>query len=199
MTDDIFKFMRQRGVVRAREAVVAGFPRNRLASLARAGDILRLSRGVYTLPGLHLDQNFELAMVQKRIPHAVFCLISALSFHDLTTQIPHGFWIAIPRGSSRPTPWGPKLYISTLSPKAYGFGIEDYDIDGSTIRVYSPAKTVADCFKFRNQVGLDIAMEALKDAWRQRLATVDELAAAARINRVERVMRPYVETVVHSC
>jgi len=198
MADDIFKFMRQRGVVRAREAVAAGFSRNRLADLARAGDIIRLSRGVYALPEMHLDRNFELVEVQKRIPHAVFCLISALSFHELTTQIPHGFWIAIPRGSSRPTPWGPKLFISTLSPEAYSFGIEEHNIDGSTIRVYSPAKTVADCFKFRNQVGLDIAMEALKDAWRERLVTVDELVAAARINRVERVMRPYVETVVHS-
>jgi len=199
MNHDIFEFMKQRGVVRAREAAAAGFPRNLLADLARAGDILRLSRGVYTLDGLHLDRSFQMVEVQKRVPHAVFCLISALSFHELTTQIPHESWIAIPRGTSRPTPWGAGLHITTLSPGPYAFGVEEHEIDGSTIRVYSPAKTVADCFRFRNEVGLDVALEALKEAWRDRRATVDELMAAARTDRVERVMRPYVETVVHSC
>lgn len=196
MTNDILEFLRQRGIVRAREAVAAGFPRNRLADLARAGDILRLSRGVYTLPGLHLDRNFELVEVQKRIPHAVFCLISALNFHDLTTQIPHSIWVAIPRGAWRPAPWGPALQITSLAPGAYEFGIQQHDVDGSTISVYSPAKTVADCFRFRNLVGLDVALEALREAWRARLVTVDELMAAAWVNRVEKVMRPYMEAVV---
>lgn len=198
MTLDIFEFLRRHGIVRAREAVAAGFPRNRLADLARAGDILRLSRGVYTLPGLHFDRNFELVEVQKRIPTAVFCLISALNFHEFTTHIPHSIWVAIPRGAWRPAPWGPNLQITSLFPGAYEFGIQQHDVDGSTINVYSPAKTVADCFRFRNLVGLDVALEALKEAWRGRLITVDDLMAAARVNRVEKVMLPYMEAVVHS-
>jgi len=136
--------------------------------------------------------------VQRRVPNGVFCLLSALVFHQFTTQNPHELWIAIPNKAWRPQVDYPPVRYITMSGEALDNGIETHCIDGVDIRVYSAAKTVADCFKFRNRVGLDVAIEALKEGWRHKKFTIDELMRFAEICRVTKVIQPYAETIVHS-
>jgi predicted transcriptional regulator of viral defense system len=143
-----------------------------------------------------VTENSSLAEVAKRLPHAVVCLISALSYHEITTQIPHEIWLTIPRGSWRPDVEYPPLNLTYVSGPAYSFGIQEHVINGVAVKIYSPAKTVADCFKFRNKVGLDVAIEALREAWRSRKVTMDELVEAAGVDRVSKIMRPYLEATV---
>ena len=126
----------------------------------------------------------------------VVCLISALSFHGIGTQLPHETWMALERGSRTPVLAYPRLRILRFSGSAFTAGIEEHAIEGRRVRVYSAAKTVADCFKFRNHVGLDVAIEALREGWRARAFTVEDLMFAARSTRMERVMTPYVDTVL---
>jgi hypothetical protein len=135
-------------------------------------------------------------MVGKRVPNAVVCLMSALDFHHMTTQIPRELWRAVPRGAWRPMNIHPPLNLTYVSGAAFSFGVEEHDVHGVTVRVYSPAKTVADCFKHRSKVGLDVALETLREAWRSRKASVDELIEAAEVNRVSRIMRAYLEASV---
>jgi predicted transcriptional regulator of viral defense system len=130
------------------------------------------------------------------VPKAVVCLLSALQFHEIGTQLPHEVWIALPEATQTPTIDYPSLRIARLRGEAYTEGIETIVEHGSTIRVYSLAKTITDCFKFRHKVGLDVALEALKEAWRQRKLNIDEVTRYAKINRVAQVMQPYLETVV---
>jgi predicted transcriptional regulator of viral defense system len=148
------------------------------------------------LPNAPVTEHSSLAEIAKRFPHAVVCLLSALSFYEITTQIPHKIWITVPRGAWKPDVDYPPLSLTYVSGDAYSFGIQEHDINGVIVKIYSPAKTVADCFKFRNKVGLDVAIEALREVWRSRKASVDELLEAARIDRVLKVMRPYLEATV---
>jgi len=134
--------------------------------------------------------------VCQRVPKGVVCLLSALQFHKVGTQLPHEVWLAVPEGTQTPALGYPNLRIARMRGTAYSDGIETITENGATIHVYSVAKTVADCFKFRNKIGLDVAMEALKEAVFSRKVTIEELSQFARINRVERVMRPYMEAVV---
>src|SRR5690606_22072336 len=151
-----------------------------------------LSRGVLrVVEGSELSAP-DLVAVAKRVPRAVVCLVSALHVHGMTTEVPHEVYVALPRGVRTPSGGRPPVRVFHFSDAAYAAGVRTHDVDGHAVRVYEPAKTVADCFKFRNRVGLDVALEALRSAIEQRLATPAEIAAHARIDRVDRVMQPYL-------
>lgn len=167
-----------------------------LLKLHRTGQLQRVSRGLYSLPDSEVTEHQSLAEVCRRVPKAVVCLLSALQFHEIGTQLPHEVWIALPEATQTPAIDYPSLRIARLRGEAYSEGVETVVEHGSTIRVYSMAKTIADCFKFRHKIGLDVALEALKEAWRQRKLNIDEVTRYAKINRVARVMQPYLETVV---
>jgi predicted transcriptional regulator of viral defense system len=195
-TKQVLDIARKKGIIRASDIEAAGISRNYLYILCKAGQLLKTARGLYTLPDAPVTEHSTLAEVGKRVPNSIVCLISALSFHGLTTQIPHEIWIAVPRGSWRPDIEYPPLNLTYVSGDAYLFGAREHDINGVAVKVYSPAKTVADCFKFRSKVGLDVAIEALRDAWRSRKASMDELMEAAKICKVSKVMLPYLEATV---
>jgi len=192
----ILELARKKGIIRAEDVEAVGISRNYLYRMHKEGLLEKNAVGLYTLPEAPVTENSSLAEVAKRLPHAVVCLISALSYHEITTQIPHEIWLTIPRGSWRPDVEYPPLNLTYVSGPAYSFGIQEHVINGVAVKIYSPAKTVADCFKFRNKVGLDVAIEALREAWRSRKVTMDELVEAAGIDRVSKIMRPYLEATV---
>lgn len=191
----ILELARRMGLIRPRDVEAAGAPREYLLRLYRKGDLVRVGRGLYALPGTQTSESLALAEVAKRMPNAVICLISALQFHHLTTQISQRVWIAIENKKWEPTFDYPPLEIVRLSGRAFSFGVEEHEVDRILVKVTSPAKTVADCFKFRNKIGLDVALEALRETWRGRKATMDELWEAGKVCRVANVMRPYLEAV----
>jgi len=184
------------GVIRPRDLKAHSIPREYLRRLTRKGLLEKVGRGLYSLPGAEVGEMHSLAEAAKRVPHGVVCLLSALRFHDLTTQDPHQVWMAIDVDSRAPKPDSVPLRIIRFSGLALRSMVEQHDVEGVPVRVYSPAKTVADCFKFRNKIGLDVAIEALKDCWRQRKATIDEIWAAAKVCRVTTIIRPYLESIV---
>lgn len=192
----ILELARAKGMIRAEDVEEAGISRNYLYRMHKEGLLEKSAVGLYTLPEAPITENSSLAVVAKRLPQAVVCLISALSYHGITTQIPHEIWLTIPRGSWRPDVEYPPLNLTYVSGPAYSFGIQEHAINGVAVKIYSPAKTVADCFKFRNKVGLDVAIEALREAWRSRKVTMDELVEASAIDRVSKIMRPYMEATV---
>ncbi len=159
------------------------------------GLLSRVGRRLYTLADHSPSENHTLAQVAKRVPDAVFCLLTALRFHGLTTQSPHEVWIALPASARKPRLDYPKLPIARFSGKALTMGIEVQRVEGVAIRIYSPAKTVADCFKYRNKLGIDVAVEALRDFTRRYRGGADELARYARVCRVARVMQPYLDAI----
>jgi len=187
------ELVRARGVLRPRDLDGYGIPREYLRRMQDRGIIERIGRGLYVLPGRQVTEHHTLVHVAKRIPGAVFCLLSALRFHDLTTQSPHDVWIAIGPKAWRPRVDGPKVRVFRFSGAALTEGVETHTIEGVTVKVYGVAKTVADCFKFRNKVGLDVALEALRESWRERRASMDDLWLYAKVCRVSNVMRPYLE------
>lgn len=195
-TEQVLELIRSRAVVRPRDLASAGIRRGYLTILCKRGLIERVGRGLYRAVDAEFTQHQSLVEVAKRVPHAVVCLLSALSFHELTTQNPHQVWIAIGERAWRPEIDTWSIRIFRFSGAALEYGIEEHDIDGVPVKVYSPAKTVADCFKYRNKIGLDVALEALRDCWRQRKATMDQLWKAAAVCRVSKVMRPYMESLV---
>lgn len=192
----ILELAREKGIIRAEDVEAVGISRNYLYRMHKEGLLEKSAVGLYTLPEAPVTENSSLAEIAKRLPHAVVCLITALSYHGITTQIPHEIWLTIPRGSWRPDVEYPPLNLTYVSGPAYSFGIQEHVINGVAVKIYSPAKTVADCFKLRNKVGLDMAMEALREAWRSRKVTMDELVEAAGIDRVSKIMRPYLEATV---
>jgi predicted transcriptional regulator of viral defense system len=194
-SDHILELAGHRHVLRAADVREHGWSPQLLIRLHQAGKLQRFARGLYGLPGAELTEHQTLIEVCQRVPKAVLCLLSALQFHEIGTQMPHEVWIALPEATQTPTLSYPALRIARLRGAAYSDGIQTVTDHGAPIRVYSPAKTVTDCFKFRNKIGLDVALEALKDAWRNRKVTMAELGHFARINRVERVMQPYLEAV----
>ena len=182
-------------VLRARDLDDHRIPRAYLARMVREGSLRRLSRGLYVGSNAQLSEHHELAEAAKRVPHAVVCLLSALQFHRLTTQAPREVWIAIGQKARRARVERPRLRIVHFSGPALSAGIEQHEIEGVSVRIYSPAKTVADCFKFRNKIGIDVALEALRDYRRTRKGTSDDLWRFAKICRVANVMRPYLESI----
>jgi predicted transcriptional regulator of viral defense system len=194
--DKLAGLVRTAGVIRPRDLDDLGLPRHRLAALAQRGLVQRVGRGLY-LTGLAATSEFHtVAEAAKMVPHGVVCLLTALRMHGLTTQAPSEVWLAIPHRSWKPKVEYPPLRIMRFSGEPLTEHVQVREIEGVEVRVYDPAKTVADCFKFRNKVGLDVAMEALRDCLRRRLATVDQLHAAAVVCRVGTVMKPYLEAVM---
>lgn len=182
-------------MLRAADVREHGWSPQLLIRLHQAGKLQRLGRGLYGLPDAEITEHQTLIEVCQRVPKAVLCLLSALQFHEIGTQLPHEVWIALPEGSQTPALSYPSLRITRLRGTAYTDGIQTVTDLGAPIRVYCAAKTVTDCFKFRNKIGLDVALEALKDAWHNRKVTMAELSHFAKINRVERVMQPYLEAM----
>ena len=189
------KLARRRQGVTARDLAAAGIHRQVLSRLVESGEIERVVRGVYRLPEHPLTENHGLAMTSAVVPHGVICLLSALQFHGIGTQLPSEVWIAIDRRARRPALKYPPLRVVRYSGAALTEGVESHRIEGQTVRVYNVAKTVADCFKYRNKIGLDVALEALREARRAKKASADALWRYAKINRVANVMRPYLEAV----
>jgi predicted transcriptional regulator of viral defense system len=188
-------FRRHDGVLRTQEAIKYGIHPRVLYALREAGVLERLSRGVYRLADLPPLTNQDLVTVSLRVPHGVVCLISALAFHELTTQIPHAVYLALERGSKLPRLEYPPLRVYRFTSDAFVAGIQSHKLDGVSVRVYDPEKTIADCFKYRNKLGLDAAIEALRLWRRQKRRDIGRLMAYARICHVERVIRPYVEAL----
>lgn len=192
----LLELARTQGVISVADAVAHGIPRGRLPQLAAAGVLERIARGHYRLAGGEVSAHHTLALATAVAPTAVVCLLSALQYHQIGVQSPAEVWLALERGAWRPRPAYPPLHVIYLSGASFSAGIERPIIEGRPTPVYSIAKTVADCFKFRNQVGLDVALEALADAWRGGRLSLAELNQYARINRVQRVMQPYIEALI---
>ncbi|WP_218169373.1 type IV toxin-antitoxin system AbiEi family antitoxin domain-containing protein [Pseudomonas gingeri] len=183
------------GLIRSQDVVAQGLPRVALTRLVRQGLLQRIDHGLYSLPQRNISEHVALAEVASKYPKGVICLLSALRVHGLTTQSPFEVWFAIPNKARAPKPGYPPLRIVRFSSSALTDGVENHDIDGVTIRVTSVARTVVDCFKFRNKIGLDVALEALSDAWHSRRLNMDELWRYATLCRVTNVMRPYMESL----
>jgi predicted transcriptional regulator of viral defense system len=191
----ILRIVRRCGIVRPKDVQNEGIAREDLLRLFRKGILNRSARGVYIMADAPVTEHHSLAVAAKQVPRAVICLISALQFHGLTTQIPHEVWIAIDVKARRPIVSWPPVKVVRFSGQALSAGVEEHTIEGVPVKTYSSAKTVADCFKYRNKIGIDLAIEALRDALRQRKATLNEIHRFAKVCRVERVMRPYLESV----
>ncbi|MEO7412394.1 MAG: type IV toxin-antitoxin system AbiEi family antitoxin domain-containing protein [Opitutaceae bacterium] len=181
------------GVFRPRDFVAAGYAREYLRRLVRQQQVRQVGRGLYVIARFEGDHHLSLVEASKRVPRGVVCLISALQFHRMGTQSPHQVWLALPRGSNFPSADNGPFRFCKFSKPSYNFGVMEHTLSGGTVRVYSPAKSVADCFKYRNKYGLDVAIEALKDGWREKKFTIDELTKAAIVCRVSRVLQPYLE------
>ena len=195
-SDRILELARRQHLLSAADVRAQGWSPQLLIKLERSGKLQRVTRGLYGLPDSQVSAHQSLIEVCRRVPKAVICLLSALQFHEIGTQLPFEVWIALPEATQTPALDNPALRLARLRGEAYSEGIETIVEHGSTIRIYSLAKTITDCFKFRHKVGLDVALEALKDAWRQRKLDMNQITHFARINRVEKVMQPYLETVV---
>jgi predicted transcriptional regulator of viral defense system len=183
------------GVLRSRDLERLGVSRTSVGALLESGDLLRVARGVY-VPATHeLTEKHSLAVACARVPHGIICLLSALAFHGLTVQNPSSVWMAIAPSARKPAPSMPPIRIARFSGPALTSGIEIHRTEGVRIRVYSVAKTVADLFKYRNKIGTDVAVEALRETLRTRRASMNEIVRAAKICRVSRVMKPYLEAI----
>ena len=194
-TDKVLELVRKAGVLRPRDLEPYNIPRTYLSRLCAVGKLQRIGRGLYVLPGNSATEHHSLVEACKRVPKGVVCLLSALSFHELTTQAPFEVWLAIGENAWRPRLEYPPLRIVHFSQATLNAGVEEHQIEGVSVRVYSPAKTVADCFKYRNKIGLDVAIEALRECRRARQCTMDDLWHYAAICRVRNVMRPYLESL----
>lgn len=194
-TKQVLKLARQMGVLRVRDLTSRGIHPEYLRRLCRQGLLTRAGRGLYVAADAEISVHHGLVQAGKRVPHGVICLLSALQFHELGTQSPHEVWMALDRRAARPRMDYPPLRIVRFSGQALTEGIEEHKIEGVRVRVYSPAKTVADCFKYRNKIGLDVALEALRECWRTRRCTMDGLWRYAKVCRVQNVMRPYLEAM----
>jgi predicted transcriptional regulator of viral defense system len=191
----VLALAKQRPLLRARELAEHALPTIVLSRLVLAGKLERVARGVYSLPGRRLSEHSSLAEVAVRVPRGVVCLLSALRVHEIGTQAPFEIWLALPHHTPIPKLDQPAIRTVHMSGVALTEGIEHIQVEGIAIPVYNAAKTVADCFKFRNKIGIDVALEALHDGWTQRKLTMDALWHYASINRVANVMRPYLESV----
>jgi predicted transcriptional regulator of viral defense system len=192
--EDIFRSCG--GQLRMSEAIERGISRYMLYALRDKGVIEQVSRGVYRLVELPPISNPDLVTVGLRFPNAVICLVSALAYHEITTQIPHSVSVAVPRESRQPSLDYPPLSVHRFSDLAFRAGIEEHQIDGVSVKIYSPEKTLADCFKFRNKIGMDVVLEALKLYKARKQFNLEALLKYAKVCRVEKVMHPYLEASI---
>ena len=191
--EDIFRS--RGGQLRMRDALEAGISRYTLYSLRDKGVIEQVSRGIYRLVELPLLSNPDLATIALRCPRAVICLVSALHYHEITTQISHRVSIAIPRKSRQPSLDYPPITVHRFSSESYEVGIEEHLIDDIPVKIYGPEKTLADCFKFREKIGMDVILEALKRYSQGKKIKIDLLLEYARACRVEKILFPYLEAI----
>jgi len=191
----VLRLARARTLLRARDVTQQGLPTITLSRLVQAGKLERVARGLYGLPGAEISEHRSLAEVSARVPKGVICLLSALRVHEIGTQAPFEVWIAIPQHMVTPRLDQPAIRVVRMSDEALADGVERLNIDGVEVPVFSAARTAVDCFRFRNKIGLDVALEALRDGWSQRKFTMDDLWRHATRGRVANVMRPYVEAI----
>ena len=189
-------FKKHGGIIRTALALRAGIHPSTLYAMRDAGTLEVVSRGVYRLAGNKPLGNPDLVTIATRVPNGVFCLISALAFHEITTQIPHEVHVALPRGAEEPRLDHPPIKTYRFSGEAFTEGVETHELDGVSVRIYNPEKTLADCFKFRNKVGLDTAVEGVRLYRERRIIKVDDLMRYAAICRVEKIIRPYLEAIL---
>lgn len=201
--ESILDLARTRGLLRPLDLNARGLPRVSLTRLVRQGRLARVGRGLYALPDRPVSAHSALAEVARRHPRAVVCLLSALRFHELTTQAPFEVWLAIPGKARPPRLDYPPLRVLRFSAAALTAGVDEHEIDGVPVRITNLARTVADCFKFRNKIGLDVALEALREVLKEngsqggqgRRASIEEIWHFAQLDRVANVMRPYLESL----
>ncbi len=194
--NQVLDLSRELGALRPRDLHARGLRPEYLWQLYKEGKLERSARGIYYLSGADLTEHHHLVEAALRVPRGVVCLLSALRFHNLTTQSPFEVWVAIDRKAHFPATSDLPLRFVRFSGEALSEGVEAHQLEGVSVNVYSPAKTVADCFKYRHKIGLDVALEALRDLLRTRRASMDEIWRYARICRVANVMRPYLEALV---
>lgn len=191
----LLQLVARQGLVRSNALAAYGIPRVELTRAVRRGQLERVGRGLYGLTARPVSAHGTLAEAARRVPKGVVCLPSALRFHDLTTQAPFEVWLAIDNKAATPKLDYPPLRLVRFSGAALTEGVEEHIVDGVTVRVTGVAKTVADCFKYRNKIGLDVALEALREAWNSKRMTSDQIWHYAKIDRVANVMRPYLESL----
>ena len=191
----LMRLVRKRKLLRARDVAEQGLPTIALTRLVRADKLVRMARGLYALPGAATSEHRSLAEVAIRVPKGVICLFSALQFHEIGTHAPVEVWLAIANRVAAPLIEHPAIRVVRMSDDALTEGLQRKRITGVEVPIFNPARTVVDCFKFRNKIGLDVALEALRDGWRERRFTMDELWHHATRQRVANVMRPYVEAI----
>jgi predicted transcriptional regulator of viral defense system len=191
----ILALAKKLGVISVRDLSDRGLHHESLRRLRKDGVLVKTGRGLYELSGGDVTENHSLALVGKRVPNAVVCLLSSLQFHDIGTQSPSKVWIAIDRKAAKPNMDYPPIRIVRFTGPSLSEGIETHYIEGITVKIYNPAKTVADCFKYRNKIGLDVSLEALRECIRGQRCTNDELWHYAKVCRVANVMRPYLEAL----
>jgi predicted transcriptional regulator of viral defense system len=194
-SEQVLGLARGSAVLRSRDLGPLGIPRVHLRRLLERGALERIGRGLYALPGADVTEHHSLAAACKRVPRGVVCLLSALAFHGLGTQAPREVWLAVGPGSRAPRAGTPPLRIVRMAGDAGAAGVEEHVIEGVPVKVFGAAKTVADCFKFRNAIGLDVALEALRAFRGSRRGGLDDLWKFARICRVANVLRPYLEAI----
>jgi predicted transcriptional regulator of viral defense system len=193
--DKVLALAKRKGVLRVKDLSEVGIHPEYLRRLCAKGVLVRIDRGLYVPADAQLSANAGLAQVARRVPHGVICLLSALRFHEIGTAHPFEVWIALDQGARRPRVEYPPLRVVRFSGKAFTEGVERRRIESVPVQVYNPAKTVADCFKYRNKIGLDVALEALRECLRSRRCTRAQLWQYAKICRVAEVMRPYLEAI----
>jgi len=195
-TTRVLTLARKQGILRASDLKSLEIPRIYLSRLVEQGQLVRLERGLYSLPQHAPSEMHAFALVSRKVPSGVICLLSALQFHGLTTQAPWEVWLGIEYGGRSPRLAYPPLHVVRYNLESFAQGVESHKIEGVPVKLFNPAKTIADCFKYRRQVGLDVALEALKAGWQERRFKVEQVLLYARINRVEQVIRPYLEAVL---
>ncbi len=195
-TGQILKLIRNSGIVSTAEIHSLGIHHEYLRQMCARGELVRVGRGLYSLPDADFTIHYGLMLAAKAVPRGVICLLSALRFHEIGTQAPREVWIALDRRAARPQARLPKMRIVRFSGKALTEGVDEHNIEGVQVRIYNIAKTVTDCFKYRNKIGLDVALEALRDVLHGRKCSIDELWKYAKICRVTKIIRPYMEAIV---
>jgi predicted transcriptional regulator of viral defense system len=193
--EKLLELVQHRVVIRPRDLDPLRIPRNYLTRLVHRGELRKVERGLYTAATLAASEHVSLLEVSRKVPKAIICLLSALRFHEIGTQAPFEVWIALDVKAWAPKINSPSVRIVRFSGESLHFGVQKQQISGGIIPVFSPAKTVADCFKFRHKIGLDVALEALRECYRQRKASMQELREAAKVCRMANVMKPYMESL----
>ncbi len=193
--DKILDFAGKQSVFRAGDIPDVQKPQTELCRMVADGELIRVGRGLYSLPDAEVGEYHSLVEAVKLYHGGVICLISALYFHQIGTQLPYETWIMRQNRNVAPVKGSPVRFVYCTG-AAFSFGVEKHMIEGTEVSIYSPAKTVADCFKYRNKIGLDVALEALQEGWKAKLFTMNELYAAVKVCRVQKIIQPYMEMLV---